>query len=171
MRANNYLFYLYLSTLVITVIPIKGYAMSLLLHPEQEIVISSPMEGTITYQGKAAAGARIERILKWKDETGQSDATIADEKGYFTLPVVVESAKLPKLSQFVAHQEIVVSYEGKDFTIWVMGKLGKTLYSELGGKPKNLRCELTDDLVRVESEDGLLGTVCKWDSVEEQGGH
>jgi hypothetical protein len=39
----------------------------------------------------------------------------------------------------------------------------------LGGSPKNLRCELTDDLNRVETDDGLLGTVCKWDAIEKQG--
>jgi len=50
--------------------------------------------------------------------------------------------------------------------MWVMGKMGKNLYSELGGKPVNFRCELTDELIRVESDDGLLGTPCKWDSIE-----
>jgi len=148
----------------------KGQSMSLLHHPEQDIVISSPFEGRILFGGKPLAGARIERTVKWKDETGMTDATTTDENGRFALPLVTESAKLPKLTQFVAHQEISVIHNDTKYTIWVMGKLGKELYSELGGKPENFRCELTDDLMRVETDDGLLGTLCKWDAIDKQGG-
>lgn len=143
--------------------------MSLLYHPETDVVICSPMEGRITFKGVPITGAKIERFLKWKDDKGQKDSVVTDEHGKFKLSLVKESAKLPKLSQFVAHQEISVIYNGEKYVIWVMGKMGKSLYSELGGKPVNLHCELTDDLVRVETDDGLLGTVCKWSDIEKQG--
>lgn len=169
MRPAKFLTYICLVSLLITLKPVKGYAMSLLYHPEQEIVVASPMEGQITYKGKPAADAKVERILKWKDDKGQTDFTNTNKDGFFKLPIVKESAKLPKLAQFVAHQEIAVTYEGTRYVIWVMGKMGKTLFSELGGNPKNLRCELMDDLNRVETDDGLLGTVCNWDEIEKQG--
>lgn len=166
MRAANFLTYVCLVSLAITLKPIKGYAMSLLYHPEQEIVICSPMEGRITYEGKPVAVSAVERKLNWKNDNGQIDFTATDSDGVFKLPIVKESVKLLKLAQFVVHQEIYVTFNGTKHLIWVMGKFGKNLYSELGGKLKNLHCELTDDLVRVETERGLLGTVCKWDAIE-----
>jgi len=140
--------------------------MSFLYHPEEEIVICSPMEGRITFNGAPAAGARIERLLKWKDDTGQTDTTITDENGYFRLPIIKEKAKLPKLAQFVVLQKIHI-FHNKEYLIWTMGKMSKDLYGELDGKPINFRCELTDESRPLSLENASLVTVCQWDGIEQ----
>ena len=144
----------------------EGVAMSFFTKPEEEIVLGSPMEGKLTLHGKPVVGARMVRWITWKDETGETDTTYINEDGRFNLPVIKVKAKLNKIVQFVAHQEINVSYKGNQYQIWVMGKFGKGMFSELNGKPINFRCELTDEIRRVETDDGLLGTSCKWDSIE-----
>jgi hypothetical protein len=145
---------------------LEGVSMSLLTKPEEEVVLCSPMEGRITYEGKPAVGAKIIRSIKWKDDTADIDTVYTNDKGRFNLPKLSEKVKLQKINQFVVHQEITINFNGEQYYMWVMGKIGKNLYSELGGKPVNFRCELTDELIRVESDDGLLGTPCKWDSIE-----
>lgn len=133
---------------------------------EEEIVVCSPMEGVITLDGKPAAGARVERSLSWKDKAGEKDSVRTDDQGVFTLPLKTDTLALGKFSQLVINQEIVVIYREQEYLIWTMGKGSKDIYGELGGKPSNFRCELNDEMVRVDVPDGLLGTSCKWDSID-----
>ncbi len=39
-------------------------------------------------------------------------------------------------------------------------------FGELGGKPINFRCELSDEPETVDLEDALLMTSCQWDSID-----
>jgi hypothetical protein len=98
-------------------------------------------------------------------EPAGTDQTTSDENGYFSLPSMMRELKKVLPTQFMASQEIYVDYQGQTFHIWTMGKMSKKEYAELEGKPENLRCELTDDIVRVDSIHGLLGTSCQWDSI------
>ena len=132
----------------------------------EEVVIASPLNGHITFQGQPAAGATVTRHLAWKDEAGEKETTVTDEGGYFEFAVKTDVVKISKITQFVMSQEIYVNYQDTEYLIWTIGKGSKELYGELGGKPVNFRCELTDEPVRVEVKNGLLGTSCKWDAVE-----
>ncbi len=139
------------------------------LFKGKDVYVFSAMEGAITYEGKPAAGAKIIRKVKWKDQEGESDSTVSGDNGEFSLPVMNRTLRQVFPAQFVAHQSIYVQYKGQEFHIWEMGKLDKQEYGELGGKPINFRCELTDELLAVKVERGLLGTSCVWDSIEKRG--
>jgi hypothetical protein len=147
---------------------LEGVAMTMFSGKDENLVLFSPIEGKLTFQGKPAAGAKIIRTVNWKDETGESDTFFSNEKGEFNIPIKSETAKVSGLTQFVAYQTVDVIFQGKEVTIWRYGKMDKKLNAELGGKAINLTCELTDDLVRVEVPDGGLGTSCKWDFIEKQ---
>jgi len=168
----------------ITVYSLEGASMSLLYKPKEEIVVSSPMEGHITFKGKPAIGAKVERKLIWKDQEGETDFVITDDNGWFSFPIVKDVVKLSKISEFVMYQDLNVYFNGQKYEIWGMGKNSKVEYGELGGKPVNFRCELTDEIdYRIELDPiepsetgrdyeidrGLLGTSCKWDSIETKG--
>ena len=148
---------------------VEGASMSLFPKEKHEVVVSSPFEGVITYKGKPAVGSKVERKLKWKDEKGETDSVETDQNGYFSLPVVEDVVSLSPITQFRMGQEIRVYFNSEEYLIWTIGKSSRELYGELSGVPKNFRCELTDELVAVDVEDALLGTSCKWDSVEKQG--
>lgn len=134
-----------------------------------EVVLFSPMEGIMTYEGKPAANAKITRLIIWKGDEGETDTFYTSESGEFELPVKKVKVRIPVFAEFVLTQEISVFYEGQEFSIWVRGKQDLNEYGELGGKPINLRCELTDKRVRLENFSGLFGTSCKWDTIEKQG--
>ena len=145
----------------------KGVAMSLLFGTE--VVLFSPMEGKITFEGKPAANAKIVRTIIWKGDAGETDTFYTSEDGSFTLPLKRTKVRIPPLAEFVLTQEVSVLYEGKEFIIWVKSKQELGEYGELGGRPENLRCELTDDEVYLEDFNGLFTTSCKWDSIVNEG--
>ena len=136
---------------------------------EEEVVIFSPMQGQITLNGKPVSNARIERYLKWKDEEGERDYFETDGDGFFQLSIRKDIVTLSAFSTFVMSQEIRVYVDDNEYLIWTMGKGSTVKFGELGGRPVNFRCELNDKPVRVEVTDGLLGTSCKWDSIDKQG--
>lgn len=139
----------------------QGFTMSL-FGEKQKVVVSSPLEGTLTYQGNPASGAQVERFLRWKDQDGEITTVKADEKGRFKLPAREDEVKISPLSRFVIHQKITVRYKGDETVIWSIGTASREIYGELGEKPNNFRCELTDEPYTKDMENGLLYTICKW---------
>lgn len=150
----------------LTAYSLEGSTMSLFTKPEEEVVLCSPMEGIITYENKPVAMAKLVRLIKWKDDIGETDNVITDENGHFSFPIKKQKVKLSKISQFVIAQEISAYFNNNEYVIWTMGKGSKVLYGELGGKPENLHCELTGEIIPVDVDDGLLGTSCKWDPIK-----
>lgn len=145
---------------------LEGFSMSLLNKPEEEVVVFSPMEGKITFNNIPVEGAKVERFLKWKDDTGEKDTTTTDADGNFSFPIKTDKVILSKISTFVMSQEIRVYYKDNEYPVWAKAKWDKGLYGELDGIPANFRCELTDDLTRVEAGEGMTYTLCKWDSIK-----
>jgi hypothetical protein len=169
-QSNNKGFQQYLffaSFLLILLYSTKGVSMS--FFSGTDVVLFSPMEGKMTFEGKPAAGAKIVRTIIWKGDEGETDIFYTSEDGTFTLPIKRANVRIPMLAEFVLTQEVSVFYADQEFTIWVKRKeeLGK--YGELNGKPTNFRCELTDEEVYLEDFNGLFTTSCKWDSIEKQG--
>lgn len=142
----------------------NGTAMSIFSKkPKQEVVVCSPMEGQLTFQGKPASGAKIVRWFAWKDQEGESKIYYADENGYFSLPIETDMRKPSILSQFVAKQLVTVTYGGRDYDIWYNSKMTDSIDGEYGGPPSNLRCELTREPEIRNGESILLETSCEWD--------
>lgn len=133
---------------------------------KKEVVVASPMQGTLTHKGVPAAGAVITRHLRWKDEEGVTDTTTADQDGHFSLPAIADSWRPLLPAELVVLQDIIVEYRGQKFKIWIGSKREEHEWSELGGKPVNMVCELTEEIRRVEVSRGLLGTNCRWERIE-----
>ncbi len=134
-----------------------------------EVVLFSPMEGVITYEGKPAANAKITRLIIWKGDEGETDTFYTSDNGEFKLPVKKAKVRIPAFAEFVLTQEINVLYGEQEFFIWFRQKQDIKEFGEFGGKPHNFSCELTDKRVGLEDYIGLFSTSCKWDSIENQG--
>ncbi len=140
--------------------------MSILPSP-QEVVLFSPLEGILTFEGKPLTGVKIERKLSWFDKSeSEEDSVVTDSQGHFTLPLVKKTLKLSNLVHFVVSQEINAIHNGSNILIWYMGKSSKIEFGELGGKPVNLRCELSVDEIVTRDYNNPLMTRCTWDSLE-----
>ena len=140
--------------------------MSLLPSP-QEVVLSSPMEGLLTLKGKPLTGVKIERKLSWYEKSESvEDFVITDNMGHFSLPIVRKTIKLSGLVHFSISQEINTTHNGDKILIWFMSKSSKIEFGELGGKPVNLRCELSSDEIITRDYNNPFMSRCKWDSLE-----
>lgn len=141
--------------------------MSVMNRPPEDVVLASPVQGMITLHNKPAAGARVIRKVSIGDD-GEPviDETTTDDKGHFGLPILRKEIVLGKLTQYAVFQDISVVYAGEKYEIWHMGSGSKTEYGELGGKPINFRCELSDPDQPMTVELNLLMTKCKWDAIE-----
>lgn len=154
-----------LVALFLAAFTLEGVSMSFFSKTE-EVVLFSPLEGSITLEGKPLVGAKIELKLKWYDGKEKENFFIeSDEKGLFHFPAVKKVLKIG-FSQLVVSQEIVVKLKGEDVLIWYMSKFNQIEYGELGGKPVNLRCELTSDELITRDYNTPLITRCIWDSLE-----
>ena len=131
----------------------------------EELVVFSPLQGKITYQGKPASGAKVLLETRWGSRASGRIEVEADENGHFSLPAVKDKARFILPVQFVAHQGIYVNYHGSHL-IWSAGKLGKGLFDELGGRPVDVVCELLDPIERVDEAPELVATSCRWSSIE-----
>ena len=136
------------------------------LFPTTEVCVFSPLEGVLTYKGEPAAGAKIVRVVKWKDDKGETDTYYADAQGRFSLPEMRRSWPRTGLAQFVTHQSLYVHYEGQEFHIWEMGHGSKERFGEFGGPLEGVVCEITGDLEPAPTSTGILGTSCRWKGFE-----
>lgn len=121
----------------------------------------SGMSLKLTHDGRPASHARVTRIVDWQKE--KVDEFTADESGHVSLPEVTErsiSQLLPV--QFVVAQVVNVEFNGEQYEIWVNSKMSPDKYSELGGKPLDLECELTSEPVPIDEFDTILVTNCHW---------
>jgi len=133
---------------------------------KEEVVLFSPMEGVITYEGAPAVGAEVVLSIKWRGDDGSEITVVTDGDGRFELPVIKDNLRSILPAEFVVYQDIHVHYRGDVFPVWVMSKREKALYGELGGRPVGLGCELTNELQKVDVPRGLLGTSCHWETIE-----
>ena len=137
------------------------------MWPQSEkVCVFSTMEGTLTFQGKPAVGAKVVREIEWYGNKEKPDTVVTDELGRFSFPVMNRVLRRFLPREFVAFQAIFVHYQGQKYQIWEMGKGEGFEYEEFGGRLVNFRCELTDELIGVETKDGLLTTSCVWDSID-----
>jgi len=155
-----------LSILLLTSFSTEGTSMSL-FSQSREIVLASPMDGLLTYEGKPAPGVKIKRNLRWYDgEESTEDFVVTDKDGHFSLPIIKKVLQVSGYVHFVVSQEISAVYKDEEILLWAMGKSSKIEYGELGGKPVNLRCELTSEKQITRDYNTPLMTRCSWDSLE-----
>jgi hypothetical protein len=125
----------------------------------------SGFSGQLLFKGEPASNAKITR--KYELLKDQHEETItADQDGNFSFDSILIQYRVPLIAShdFLARQQLFVDYEGETYQIWGGSKTGMEEYSEFGGKPSRLRCELTDDPRKVKNEEsGFIGTSCHWE--------
>lgn len=143
--------------------------MSFLLGDEKaEVVLFSPLEGKITFEGKPASSAVLKLWISWKDPEGEIEIFNADENGHFSIPAKIIKYKSNPLAQISIGQMITAEYKGKEYLLWKAGKSSTNLYGELGGRPVNVVCELTKEGMDAHLDSSLLETLCVWSKLDKE---
>ncbi len=137
-----------------------------MLLQAENVCLFSAMEGTLTFQGKPVVGAEVVRTIEFNDKKEKPDSVVTDENGMFTFPVMNRVVRQIFPFENGTVQSLFVHYKGHEYHIWHMARGDGSEYEEFGGKPVNLRCEITNEIVPIEIKRGLLVTSCIWDSID-----
>jgi hypothetical protein len=126
-----------------------------------KVCLFSAMSGVITLDGKPVANARLVR----KAEHGaKSDEATTDKEGNFKFPAMYKRTVAKYLPQeFVVHQEIVVSYNNKEYQLWEGVKGAPEENVESKGKPLVVKCELNREVNHLSFGGSVFFTLCTWD--------
>ncbi len=127
-----------------------------------KLVLFSAIQGRVLDNGKAVAGAQIERSWRWgwKNEDG-ADHTSTAADGSFALPAVVRSSLLGSLlpHESLVDQIITIQYSGKAYKAWAHFKRNYDDNGEHKGRPLRIICRLESEPARRSDVFGI----CEFD--------
>ncbi len=114
---------------------------SMIRGKKQNVVLFSPMVGTLIVEGVPVAGVKIERDLFWIYKKREIDCVYTKENGEFSFSIKSDIFRVSPLSHFSISQKLTVFYKNKVTEIWRYSKSDVGAYTELDGIPINFRCE------------------------------
>ena len=127
-----------------------------------KVCLFSKMTGIITLDGKPVVNARLIRTVNLSKP--EVDETRTDENGYFEFPAIFKRTIAKHLPQeFASNQDIIVHYQGKQYSIWSSVKRTPDENSESRGKPLDVKCELNSDEKIIKVNNSPIFTLCTWD--------
>lgn len=127
-----------------------------------KVCLFSKISGVILIDGKPAANALVVRRANLTKEL--KDETTTDENGYFEMPAVFTRTVTKYLPQeFAPKQNIDVSYQGNDYSIWSAVKSGPEENTESKGKELKVTCELNSENTTIVVNGAFIYSRCTWD--------
>lgn len=127
-----------------------------------KVCLFSKMTGVMTLDGKPVANARLVRTVNLSSP--ESDETVTDEQGNFEFPAVFKRTITKHLPQeFASNQEIIVHYQGQQYTMWSAVKRKPEENSESRGKPLVVACELNSEEKMIKVNNSPIFSLCTWD--------
>lgn len=150
--------------------------MSIFLHHMSakpiDIILFSALKGFLTHKGAPASNALITLRIELPSEPDMVFNFKSIESGFFQIPEQRVKRSIGPIAHYAVHQSIVVQFEGEEFEVWRFSKSNDSLnpetngeYTELGGKPVGVTCELTDKLRKV-NENALGMTSIQWQGLK-----
>ncbi|MBK9991033.1 MAG: hypothetical protein IPP19_09935 [Verrucomicrobia bacterium] len=142
-----------------------------------KLCLFSPVKGIVVHKGQPVVGAVIERTCKWnwKKYEPQTDQTVTDNNGEFSLPAINSWMGMVQLvpHEPVIHQSILIKHNEKTYGAWHSFKSEYDEFGELNGRlagrPINLFCDLDVELKNHGFEDGgEYGGIAELRSLPEQ---
>ncbi|APR68910.1 hypothetical protein CN03_16330 [Thalassolituus oleivorans] len=140
-------------------------ALSMSLFEPKKVCLFSAISGVITLNGEPAKGAHVKRIVeKFYSSGHNTDETMTDDNGYFELPAVFDQSFLGKFlpGEFVAPQQIFVTYEGEEYKIWAGVKRTREENAEARGDELAVQCQLDSEPQAISVNGSFYFTQCNW---------
>jgi hypothetical protein len=160
--------HLKIALLTLLLISASGACMSIpSLNPfKKEVVLMSPLKGTLLKDGKPLANVEIEVVIEaLGEERIYKHST--DANGNFDLPMLKDTMTLGPMTEFVASQFVFVVFEGEKQKIWSAAKREPELFAERypAAETIGLTCDLINERETYDQRAGYIMTLCKWKSI------
>ncbi len=110
-----------------------------------DAVLFDPVEGLLTFEGKPAAGAKITRFVRLRQDELVEDKIVANEKGEFNFPVKIQTIRISPIAIYEVLKFITVDYAGQKIYISNKDEDRFTMNIDQHVKPLKLQYELTDE--------------------------
>jgi hypothetical protein len=158
-----------IALLTLSLISVSGACMSIpSLNPfKKEVVLMSPLKGTLLKGGKPLANVEIEVVIVMPGGVRRTSNHSTDNYGKFTLPIIKDSMTLGPMTQFAVTQFVYVHTNGEKDRIWSAGKLEPEIFAERSppGETIGLTCDLNDEVEDYRQMAGYISTKCKWKEI------
>jgi hypothetical protein len=126
---------------ILVIISIEANAMASIFGSK---TLFSELNGTVVIGGKPCIGARL--LQSVSDGGGEeiNVETTTDSDGKFNFPEISKNKGILSLlpGEFVAAQQLLIQYEGREYEGWISTKRNSEANSEANGLPFQLVCEL-----------------------------
>lgn len=127
-----------------------------------KVCLFSKMSGVITLGGQPVNNARLVRTVNLNKDI--VDETTTDENGNFEFEAQFTRTITKFLPQeFVASQQIVVEYKGKEYEMWNGVKRKPEENVESRGKSLVVKCELNSEEKTITVNNSPIFSLCTWD--------
>lgn len=135
---------------------IKEMDLGLLL--KEKVCIASGISGVILRNGQPVPDLIVRRKLSWKSENWDEIEEIkTDPKGKFSFSTRWEKIRFKFMTQPAFITEIDVQDDSLvEPIIFSTTKLAIEEYAEFDGIPNNFKCELTDEIRKVDTKYGFI---------------
>jgi len=134
--------------------------------------LCSAVSGRIVNKGKALAGAKIVRELRYTDKKKRIDSALTDKHGNFYMPEINVRSKAPGWSMVDQRtmQYITLKYQDKYYSLWEASLGGIEKNTAFDDKLKKLNAELSDSSrtitfinLKQPSVDFYATSICRWE--------
>ena len=145
---------------------VSGACMSIpSLNPfKKEVVLMSPLKGTLLKDGKALANVDIEVVIVMPGGEERVYKHQTTSTGEFDLPAIKDTMTLGPMTEFAVSQFVDVFIDGEKDTIWSAGKRRPGLYDERypASETIGLICDINDEEMKYDALSGYVRTKCTW---------
>lgn len=122
------------------------YAVKSLLQSKYvDAVLFASLEGVLTFEGKPAAGAKITRWVRLREDEPTEDNVFTNDKGEFNFPIMRRRIRISPIAIYSIFKFIRVDYEKQEFLIRSKDEDTYTMNTDTNVKPLKLKCELTNE--------------------------
>lgn len=154
-----------LAFIFLSVVFVSGcFSMGSLSTLKKEVVLMSPLEGRLTYQGQALKNTAMDVVIVLPGGDEKSFQYKTDEDGFFKIPALYDRMYIGPMTEFAVSQFIDVDFNGAKTTIWSAGKRDPGLYAERNPPRKavGVTCDLSGETKRYKEGAGYIKTKCHW---------
>lgn len=137
---------------------------------QDNLILSSAVEGQILDHGKPVAGLKVQRIISWNMEAEpRTEITSTDKDGRFQFPEVRGAAEFGFLAKLFhvpnISLRIYIPIDGKDYMAYATSKNSYQENVETGLPQIRIKCDLKNKYM----DDGLLPVIdCEVEKSEER---
>ena len=129
----------------------------------------SPFEASLSNNGAPLANARVKLWYTWataegEDAAGHTVYFTTNEEGYVSMPSIEKKIFISNVQPNASMYTIEVEVDDEFETIADITKRSPDLYSELGSKVPDMKCDLESPMTSIKEKNinSRFISVCEW---------